>query len=259
MLAEQWMSGVCLLMAVGHCLRLTRFSPMRIGLTSLFCALLLLLCAGCSGPWRAMLSMLLGLAPLFAFPGLPHVMKLPAIALCLVGTLLSAGLMRWARMLLLPGWLSTFLGCVSLLLLPRLTPRSMPIPPSVTALIRVGRRKIVLTALTDTGNLLRDPISHLPVILISRKCAARLISLPEEGEIREGMRLLPVRTVAGASLMPILRPDAVTLTQGGRDRPVEALLGLSPEGYSGFQALVPASLLDTPDLSSSQGGSSSWL
>ena len=58
------------------------------------------------------------------------------------------------------------------------------------------------------------------------------------------MRLLPVRTVSGVALMTILRPDQLRIRTGGAWQAAEALIGLSPGGGEGFQALVPASLLE---------------
>jgi len=72
-------------------------------------------------------------------------------------------------------------------------------------------RHITLTALVDSGNLLRDPLTQLPVIVI--------------------------------------RPQQIRLLLPGGWHDVRAVVGLSPEGYSGYQALVPASVT-----SSLQGG-----
>ena len=97
-----------------------------------------------------------------------------------------------------------------------------------------------LTLVMDSGNLLRDPLTRLPVIVISRKAAAQLI--PGLQEFSPGMRLISVRTVASTALMPIFRPDGVRLCLPQGWHTAQAVIGLSPDGYSGFQALVPQSL-----------------
>ena len=58
----------------------------------------------------------------------------------------------------------------------------------------------------------------------------------------EGFRYLSVRTAAGGALMPCFRPEGVRLLGNGGWIPVEAVVGLTVDGYSGFQALVPAAL-----------------
>ena len=44
-------------------------------------------------------------------------------------------------------------------------------------------------------------------------------------------------------MMRILRPDQVRIQTDGAWQDAQALIGLSPDGYEGFQALVPACLL----------------
>ena len=107
----------------------------------------------------------------------------------------------------------------------------------------MGGHRLTLTALIDSGNLLRDPVTGLPVIVISRRAASRLTVLPQPGRLTPGMRLLSVRTVAGTALMAVFRPSAVFIEEKGVWRAVNAIVGLSPDGYEGFQALVPASLI----------------
>ena len=51
--------------------------------------------------------------------------------------------------------------------------------------------------------------------------------------------------------MTIFRPGSVHLSGGGPWREVRAVIGLSPDGYEGFQALVPATLLEDPFLTHS--------
>ena len=107
----------------------------------------------------------------------------------------------------------------------------------IGAMLAVGELDLII--------FLRDPLTGLPVIVISRRAAARLTPLPPEGSLLPGMRLMRVRTVAGTSLMPILRPDSLRIRVGGAWQEAEALIGLSPGGGEGFQALVPASLVST--------------
>ena len=137
--------------------------------------------------------------------------------------------------------------CLLLRAVPVVLPKPEEAPRLATVDIRHGPHHLTLTALIDSGNLLRDSITGLPVIVISRRAAMRLVQLPKEGKLTYPFRLLTVRTVSGTGVMTIFHPDSVCLLMPSGWTRVETLLGVSPEGYDGFQALVPASLM-TSDL-----------
>ena len=70
---------------------------------------------------------------------------------------------------------------------------------------------VILPAMLDSGNLLRDPLTGLPVLVVPRK-AARLL-FPRR--IRSGRPRLPCRWASGCStcarrqarpLLPLFRP-----------------------------------------------------
>ena len=94
---------------------------------------------------------------------------------------------------------------------------------------------------------LRDTVTGLPVIVISQRAAQRLVQLPPKGKVVYPFRLLTVRTISGTAMMTVFHPDSVCLLLPEGWTRVETLLGVSPEGYDGFQALVPACLM-TNDL-----------
>lgn len=239
-LFQQGMSAASLLLSLGLTARLGRIFPLRLLLTSLFLALGCLLCAR----WDALRLMLLPLAlfsPLAAWPGIPRRMRLRLALLTAALSLMLSGLARMADSFPLARALHLPLSCLALLALPLLLRRGES-TQYVSVAIRHGAHRITLTALVDSGNLLRDPLTSLPVIVISRRAAAKLLPLPRPGEIAPGMRLMRIRTVAGASMMTIFRPGSVHLSSGGAWHEARALIGLSPDGYEGFQALVPASL-----------------
>lgn len=111
-------------------------------------------------------------------------------------------------------------------------------------LSRLGKRER-LTALVDTGNTLRDPVSGSGVLVISGSAAQKLTGLTLQ-QLRSpvetarqaavsGLRLIPCRTVAGSSLLLALRfPQAVI---GGKKRDV--LVAFAPGELDGmYQALI---------------------
>ena len=71
--------------------------------------------------------------------------------------------------------------------------------------IQYGGKHLHLTALADTGNTLRDPLSGKPVLIIGARCAQELTGLNESqlqdpvGTVAdapiEGLRLIPYRSV----------------------------------------------------------------
>lgn len=96
--------------------------------------------------------------------------------------------------------------------------------------IRVNDNEKTLRGLADTGNSLHDIFSGKPVII----CAADKVSdiaprwvfdyfSGNIGENAEGLRLIPCKTVAAESLMPVFQADSVTIGE----RPADAVIGVS--------------------------------
>lgn len=240
-LTEQASVTLCLLWSLGLSAHL-QLHPGRLLLTAALTALACL--SGSAAPLIVRLLLLtcsLLPAPLLAFPGLPRRLLPRCILTLLLLTLTASGLFR--LMTPLPAVLAVLLVCGGLRLLPAAAPVQEPLPRLATADIRCGAHHVSLTALIDSGNLLRDALTGLPVIVISRRCAARLIPLPLDGSLAPGMRLIPVRTISGTALMTVFRPDQVCIFNRGGWQRAEALVGVSPDGYDGYQALLPASLL----------------
>ena len=152
----------------------------------------------------------------------------------------------WFFLLALAGGGITVLGT-------HLRRRAAPRRMAVT--VTLGERSVVLDGLSDSGNLVHDPISGRPVIFIAphrlaaltdgRLYAALLSGRAEEmvGLSPEDARricLVPLETVQGRALAPMLRPDGVTV--GGKQ--TAALLCPMREGDKrAFDAILPADLL----------------
>jgi len=255
-LIQQGFGTMCLLLALGGCVGLPRRCSPRLAAASLLGGLGCLCAAAAPYPWlRAVLLLLLAyLTPHAVWRGLP---RSPRLHLSLTGCALSLVMAGWGRFLSgfrLPGLFLFLAVCLSFPLITR-QPIRHPAPRCATVEILHGERCLRLTALVDSGNLLRDPVTGLPVIVVSRMAASKLITLPPPGEITPGMRLISVRTVAGTSLMAVFHPRRVRLHLPDGWQTVSAMIGLSPAGYDGFQALVPSGL--TMPVSSnilSQGG-----
>jgi len=113
--------------------------------------------------------------------------------------------------------------------------------------LRVEERHIILPAMLDTGNLLRDPVTGLPVLVIPVRAARTLY--PDMGDpsrltgLPLGFRLLNVRTAAGSSLLPVFRPDECRIYLNGSACRADLLVAVAGREYAGVQALVPVAAL----------------
>ena len=241
-LAQQLLGSLALLLALGRRLQL-RPRPARLLLAScLGGGLCLMGVSGGMGPVRLAAWALTGLLPRAAFPRLPRALRGGAYLTAMLSALAAEGLCRLAAGLGLPAGAAALapLALPGLMLLMGRTPRAAC---GQVRLRRMGR-EVTLTAMVDSGNLLRDPITGLPVIVCARRAVATLLPPAAPEGLAPGMRLISVRTVSGTALMAVFRPQEALVRSGGAWRPVKALVGVAPQGYSGCQALVPACLAE---------------
>ena len=118
-----------------------------------------------------------------------------------------------------------------------------------------AERSVTLEGLTDSGNLLTDPIGGRPVIVVRRASLgillppalqplltaddpACLADLAPEAALR--VRMIPAQGIGGRTVLLALRPDRITLD--GIDK--EALLALGNEAFDGADAVVPSCLTE---------------
>lgn len=114
----------------------------------------------------------------------------------------------------------------------------------------------VFDAMTDSGNLLTDPMSGKPVIILQKKCFLSLlpdalVPIFEKGntdgisdlapELLTSVRLIPSSSVGGSKLLFSYLPKKITL----ENVEVSALLAMGDEnGYGNYSALVPEILIN---------------
>ena len=99
-------------------------------------------------------------------------------------------------------------------------------------------KSAVFDAMIDSGNTLRDYLTHLPVIVIP-ECAARKTL----GLDHAPLRPIFAQTAGGRQRMSILSPQEIELECHGINRRVCAMIALSPRMSEDVPALVPAALL----------------
>lgn len=140
-------------------------------------------------------------------------------------------------------------GAVSLLFRGR---HALPDRPRAEVRLGFLGRECRFMALRDTGNSLRDPVTGRAVMLVSPH--ALLPALPEAGAIFSGdpvaaleraaalpdlqgrLRLIPYAAVGTTGLLPVFRPDSLTLD--GQAEP-DLLVAVSPSAAGdGFEGIV---------------------
>lgn len=125
---------------------------------------------------------------------------------------------------------------------------------SVTLHITMFEKNVTLSALVDTGNLLRDPVSGRGVIVAELKSLAHVLPRGLEEAIKTGdytkwlsshqnsriTRLIPTKTANGESLLLAVIPRHLTVDTGKEVYDADYLIAPTPLGDSanGFEALI---------------------
>ena len=124
-------------------------------------------------------------------------------------------------------------------------------PREIGCRITVGETTRNLTLMTDSGCLLREPMTGRAVVLLSARAAEGLVPpalfTTEEGiepilsyEEKKRYYLIPYQTVSGKRLMHGYRPDVALIGEGRRRREEALLIGLVrdssgiPDGCDGI-------------------------
>ncbi len=229
-------NAVSLLCNLGFCLLmcLTAFYSKREHILSLLLITLSFLLASAllGGIMTACFSLLNRYAP----PVTSESADIPAWIFCLV-SVISA--------------LATFFGGKHL--------RSRSSSKGAEAEIKLNNRTLKIRAMCDSGNLLKDPVSGKPVLLISSKHASSLFppSCPPVSTwdpqsvtglppfIHSRIRFIPTSSVGGNRLIIALRPDELLLHDERGAHVADALVGFADLSGAGqeYKALIPPELI----------------
>jgi len=103
----------------------------------------------------------------------------------------------------------------------------------------IAERMLAFDAVVDSGNSLRDYLTHRPVIVAGEAVGERLF--------HEGVLMRPIfaDTAGGRQMMQLVMPQRTTLLIEGKRLNVKAALAFSPGLEKNAPALVPASLLNS--------------
>ena len=121
--------------------------------------------------------------------------------------------------------------------------------PRAQIRLRQQERELRFTALVDSGNAARDPLTGLDLLIVSPQALSPLFSAPlpaEPVELLERLsrdpawagklRLAPFRSLAGSGLLPIFRPDGLWING---ERCENLLIAISAQARGeGFDAIL---------------------
>lgn len=110
--------------------------------------------------------------------------------------------------------------------------------------IAAGGKQAAMLSLADNGNLLREKITGLPVIIAPEKEIGPLLppgtDIHDLSTLPEGWRLIGIRTAAGTRTLMCFHPDQIILRQGMKARKIDAAVAISD--FEEHRALLPAGL-----------------
>lgn len=130
-----------------------------------------------------------------------------------------------------------------------------------TIRVRIKQNEASFKALSDSGNLARDPLGGKPIIILDKNIFSKIADMTFFDELASGntpqsipyrsARIIPVKTAAGTSLLIAIAPDKLTVEVYDRrkDRTLstelDALIAPSDIGDigDGCNAIIPAEIL----------------
>lgn len=139
----------------------------------------------------------------------------------------------------------------------RVSGRSVPSQEICWLTIENNAKSVKLIAKTDTGNMLKEPFSNLPVIVADREkleivlpsdvsdYLAKTVSASNTSyEYVSGIRLVPYNSVGGEGLLPAFKPDSISVILNGKSTKAEAYIAVTGRKLSeSFSAIVPSEII----------------
>lgn len=132
---------------------------------------------------------------------------------------------------------------------------------SMMLTIEEGERTVTLSALVDSGNLLTDPLSARPVILVRRReliglFPSAVFSILQGGgaenelplSVQRKVRILPVEGIGGKRMLVGYLPDGIVAypaDNGKQRKPIDAVIAICESDvrdFDGHAAILPQRL-----------------
>ena len=130
-----------------------------------------------------------------------------------------------------------------------------------TLKVKIKGNEATFTALSDSGNLARDPLGGKPIIVLDSNLFSTMADMSFFDELACGKtprnilyrntRIIPIKTATGSSLLVAVSPDKLTVAvydsrkNRTRSADIDALVAPSDIGEigEGCNAIIPAELL----------------
>lgn len=119
---------------------------------------------------------------------------------------------------------------------------------TLTVQVKVGDVCTKFEALLDSGNLLTDPLTGIPVIIADRSVMGTVVPagdvIPQALHTR--LRMIPARGIGGGGILTGIVPDSVTINSGKKEKECSAVIAVSDLGstfFGGYPANAPTSVL----------------
>lgn len=162
--------------------------------------------------------------------------------------LLFSGLMEWLGRY---GWGTgeRLLLCAAFSVVPGLIPSFIRGGGDFSLTVKSRGKQITLPAFRDSGNLLRHPLSGLPVIVIAEKSMGELLPASfranDLSTLPSGWQLIRVRTAAGERTLMCFHPDELILLRNGKKKRLSAAVAIAD--FSEKRALLPDGIFETEE------------
>lgn len=117
--------------------------------------------------------------------------------------------------------------------------RSVQTERYVDASVGIYGKTYNLKLLCDSGNVLVDPYTSLPVVVLKKEAFGEACF--------ERMRQVPFRTVSGVGVMRVMIPDKTQLIKNGNRVEVKAAIGFCDNvsaDFIGFDGIIPGNLCE---------------
>lgn len=112
--------------------------------------------------------------------------------------------------------------------------------------IQFGENRVQADLLVDSGNLVTEPFSALPVVILSSAVLPAPLNTPDIENSPIPLRAIPIRTSTGLGLIYGFIPDRITLCPPfEKQRRVDAVIGIDTDhtDFAGCDGLLPGALL----------------
>lgn len=118
-----------------------------------------------------------------------------------------------------------------------------------------GVRSYRLTLLSDSGNMVKDPFSARPVVIINPACIDNELLLAITGDNHSVTdtqyrhikpRVVPVKTVSGTSLLYAFIPQSMYIIENGKRHRIDCIVAIDTNDnrFFGKDGIIPATLLE---------------